>query len=433
MEIDHLSGLMVLPEGKRHVRVSIDTRSGVIDAVHEIVGESVDTRVIFPGFIDIHVHAREYPRPDAGDNATALWESACTKETFETAGLAAVNGGVTHFAAMPNDPAPPDNATDYSRKLEITKSSLCPVTLYGLITKNSAPWADIPYKLYLDASSSGVAFSDWKDVTAALERYKGCRVFFHAEDPEILAGAPNTGPRWKTRPPEAENAAVAKILDLTAKLGLRSHICHVSTKDAVQLIEDFNREAHPGVTCEATPHHLYFSVDEAGVVYAAGSNEAPDFSNLESNPPLRSEQDRRFLIDALKSGLVDVLATDHAPHTIEDKIKGAAGMPHLDTLGPFAGWLINYCGFSHQRIAQILAEAPGRILASDLEVPHGAIASGFAASFTELDLGSSTMVEGERIAGRGRLGTRCGWSPFNNMLLPASVCRTIIRGRVHLI
>jgi len=104
-------------------------------------------------------------------------------------------------------------------------------------------------------------------------------------------------------------------------------------------------------------------------------------------------------------------------------------MPHLDTLGPFAGWLINECAFSPTRISEILSQTPGRILAPYLDKPQGVIEQEQCASFTVLDLQRSTLVEGAEIPGRGRLCTRCGWSPFSRLKLPAVVGRTVIQGR----
>ena len=255
--------------------------------------------------------------------------------------------------------------------------------------------------------------------------------FFHAEDPETLRKFRGVGPRWKNRPPEAEISAVEKILELTARLGLHSHICHVSTEKAVSLICDYNRVSGDRVTCEVTPHHLFFSVRE-GNVFAAGAKEIPASALLDCNPPLRPESDRRFLVDALKDGDVDLLASDHAPHTLDDKRNGSPGMPHLDTLGPFAGWLMSECGFRAERIAEILSAAPARLFRQDLDLAHGVIDSGYAASFTFLDTTGSTLVEGDQIKWRGPLGTLCRWSPFQAIPLPARVAGTVVLGKQYL-
>ena len=134
-------------------------------------------------------------------------------------------------------------------------------------------------------------------------------------------------------------------------------------------------------------------------------------------------------MDALEKGLIDILGTDHAPHTLRDKAAGAPGMPHLDTLGSFVGWLIQMCGFTPHRISEILSSGPARLFQSDMEARHGAIEPGATASLSILDLGKSTQVEQSEIIGRGPLQTRCAWSPFSGMSLPAQVKGTVVRGK----
>jgi dihydroorotase len=431
MEITSISGRVVFLHGTIHAQISIDPVTQSIISISELPATEQDAPLIFPGFIDVHVHAREYPRPqNPNDEALKKWSAACKKETFLTVGRAAINGGVTLFAAMPNDPTPPDSKQSYSRKIAVAASSACPVILFGSVTPSSEPWANIPYKVYLDTKPSSVSFTRWTDLERALARYRGHRVFFHAEDPEILEKFSETGPRSKTRPPEAEIYAVEKILELTAKFGLHSHICHVSTQKTVQMIQEYNHASTDKLTCEVTPHHLFFSIESAKILSAVpGKIARPEF--LGCNPPLRSETDRRFLLDSLKQGAIDLIASDHAPHTLEDKRDGAPGMPHLDTLGAFAAWLINECGFTGPDIARILSTAPARLLSSDLDRLHGIIEPGATASFTVLDLRGTTLVQEDVIAGRGRLETLCRWSPFDSIPLPGRVVKTIIRGKQY--
>ena len=137
------------------------------------------------------------------------------------------------------------------------------------------------------------------------------------------------------------------------------------------------------------------------------------------------------MVEALKDGSVDVLASDHAPHTLEDKRSGAPGMPHLDTLGPFAGWLIKECGFSPERVAQVLATVPGQILGPYTTPVQGTIEEGAPACLTLLDLTSETIVEKGEINARGALKTNCGWSPFQGIALPGTVRETIVHGSRH--
>jgi dihydroorotase len=224
--------------------------------------------------------------------------------------------------------------------------------------------------------------------------------------------------------------AVNKVLEFTAKFALKTHVCHISTKEAVERIHEYNRSSVNRVTCEVTPHHLFFSVTGERVCAANGSPvRAPGM--LGSNPPLRSEEDRRFLIEALREGMVDMIATDHAPHTLQDKQNGAPGMPLLDTLGSFAGWLMKDQQFTPEQIARVLSSEPGRLFAADLDAPHGRVEPGHVASFTVLSLSGTTLVEGSKIVSRGPLRTACEWSPFDGMVLPCRVAETVILGKVY--
>lgn len=423
------SYMSVFPDGIRATRLVVDLNSGNIESVVPESGPIEKSCLLFPGFVDIHVHAREFPKPMTAENDLIKnWESTCNKELFASAGDAAINGGVTCFAAMPNDPTPPDNKTTYDQKRLLGAESRCPVILFAAITERSEPWADLPYKLYLDSHPNQVTFSDWGKVEETLSRYKGHRLFFHAEDPEILRKNEGQSEHWKRRPPEAEFRAVAKILDLTHRYRLVTHICHVSTEGAVKLIRDYNETASTKVTCEVTPHHLFFSVDETGYQGGGRKTDIPSYI-LNCNPPLRSEHDRQIMIEALRSGLIQVLASDHAPHSLADKKLGISGMPHLDTLGPFVGWLIKDCGFDPTLIAKVLSEEPCRIMDSNLNKKYGRIQNGYGGSFTVMDFGKTTEVgHSDGRAPNRTLFTRCGWSPFANTSLPAYVRFTVIDG-----
>jgi len=304
------------------------------------------------------------------------------------------------------------------------------VILFAAVTQKSEPWDDLLYKVYLDHTESSTAFSSWNELEQALERFRSRRVFFHAEDPDVLKRTMGTGPGWRSRPPEAEVRAVEKILRLTDRFSLRSHVCHVSTRGAVELIEERNASSADRVTCEVTPHHIFFSVDDAGVGDALGERRhyGPLF---DCNPPLRSEDDRVFLLDALKVGAIDALASDHAPHTLADKERGAPGMPHLDTLGAFTCWLVREQGFSPQRVSQIMAQGPNLICSTAGAPRNGLVTVGGDASFTVLDMDGHTIVDAEGIRGRGPFKTLCGWSPFQGVTFPGTVVGTLIRGFPH--
>ena len=179
MEPVSIKGRAVFADGIRLSQVLVDPEAGSIVSVSELDSDKDRGHLLFPGFIDVHVHAREYPRPNTSNpQAMTRWEATCRKETFRSAGMAAINGGVTLFAAMPNDPVPPDNAEAYREKQRVALSSPCPVILFAAITGHSEPWRDLPYKVYLDIAPSSVSFTNWADLENALARYRGCRVSF---------------------------------------------------------------------------------------------------------------------------------------------------------------------------------------------------------------------------------------------------------------
>ena len=150
---------------------------------------------------------------------------------------------------------------------------------------------------------------------------------------------------------------------------------------------------------------------------------------LQMNPPLRSREDRLAMIAALKSGEIDYLATDHAPHTLEEKAQGVSGVPHLDTYAAFTTWLLRDHGFTPQDIARVCAANPGAFVREFLPPEcgrgFGRIAEGYMGSLTILDPNAPGTIR------REEMRTKCAWSPFEGITFPGSVRATIVRGRVY--
>jgi dihydroorotase len=174
------------------------------------------------------------------------------------------------------------------------------------------------------------------------------------------------------------------------------------------------------VTCEVTPHHLFFDdtmLNDENRLW------------LQMNPPLRGREDRLAMIDALRTGAIDYLATDHAPHSLEEKKRGTSGVPHLDTYGAFATWLMEEHGFAAQQIARVCAANPGRFVRPYLPPEYGKgfgrVEEGYVGSLTVLDLKTPYKVT------RDSLKTKCAWSPFEGVTFPGSVRHTVVRGQVH--
>jgi dihydroorotase len=169
------------------------------------------------------------------------------------------------------------------------------------------------------------------------------------------------------------------------------------------------------VTCEVTPHHLCF---DRGAITQANRGL------MQMNPPLRRVDDRLAMLAALRDGTLDYLATDHAPHTLEEKARGISGQPHLDTYGAFVTWLIVEQGFAPERIAAVCSANPGAFV-NPYIAPRkfGLIEPGYVGSLTVLNLSRPTTVR------RKDLKTRCGWSPFEGVTFPGSVEAVFVEGR----
>lgn len=273
--------------------------------------------IVVPGLLDLHCHLRDPGRPD--------------EETIETGSQAAVAGGFTSICCMPNtDPAiDNDGIVNYIYK-EAARVGLCNVFPVGAITKNRDGRELTEFGELLKAGAKG--FSDDGDAVAdsnvlrhAMEysRIFDVPIFEHpidknlAQDGLMNEGFVSTRLGLKGSPAIAEELIVARDLLLARFTGARLHLCHISTGGAVELIRRAKKQG-VRVTCETCPHYFYFN-DEALVSFDA---------NYKVNPPIRSEKDRRAIIEGLKDGTIDCIATDHAPHCQAEKELEFAGAPY---------------------------------------------------------------------------------------------------------
>jgi dihydroorotase len=392
--------------------VEIDTSTGLIAHVGPATGVSgLDLRgcVIFPGFGDIHIHARE----DAGG-------SQCYKEDFVTASAAALQGGVTHVADMPNNPVAPVDDARYAEKEQLTAKAAVHITLYAGIGPQTRPLTrHVPYKAFMGPSVGDLFFRSQQQLEEVIAHYRGRNVSFHCEDPVILDASRGAPTHEQRRPPSAEISATEFAVYLIEKYDLTGKLCHYSTGDGLKLIAAAKARGLR-VTAEVTPHHLFF--DETMLTDA-------NRLLLQMNPPLRSRADRLALIDALRSGLLDFIATDHAPHTLAEKATGMSGVPLLDTYGAFATWLMKEHGFTPQQIARVCALRPGEwvreFLPAGFGKGYGVIAPGYVGSLTILEPDAPYVVR------RETQKTKCAWSPFEGFPLPGRTRYTVVRGTVH--
>lgn len=390
--------------------ITIDEQTGLITEVGPATGASdLDTRgcLIFPGFGDIHIHARE--------DVSGL---QMYKEDFATAGAAAVEGGVVHVADMPNNPVAPIDDDRYLAKEKLTAKSPVHVTLYAGIGPETRPLErHVPYKAFMGPSVGDLFFKSQQQLEQVIQHYRGQNVSFHCEDPEILDAHKGEPTHEQRRPAIAEVTATDFALYLIEKYELIGKLCHYSTREGLAKITAAKARG-VRVTAEVTPHHLYF--DDSML-----TDENRTW--LQMNPPLRGPADRAAMIEALRTGLIDYIATDHAPHTIEENQKGISGVPLLDTYGAFTTWLMREHGFMPEDIARVCAWNPGRFvkefLPAEFGEGFGKVEPGYVGSLTILDMETPWLVR------REAMKTKCGWSPFEGVTFPGKVRWSVLRGK----
>jgi dihydroorotase len=405
-----IEGLIVSPERVISTQVRIE-RDQVVE-VGPHLGQAdrrfSDDCLIFAGFGDIHIHARD----DVSGRE-------CHKEDFSTAARAAVHGGVVHVADMPNNHVSPIDDESYAAKRRVLENRRVPIhiTLYAGIGPGTQPLSTVvPYKVYMGPSVGELSFRTLRQLDETLAAYRGCAVSFHCEDPELLEQHQQAATHEQRRPPECEVSATSFALQMIAKYDLSGKLCHYSVEAGLPLIRAAKTRGLK-VTAEVTPHHLYF--DESDITEA-------NRGLMQMNPPLRGPADRVALLAALRDGTLDYLATDHAPHLLAEKARGVSGQPHLDTYGAFVTWLIRQHGFRPEQVATFCSAKPGEFV-NPYSAPlrFGRIEPGYTASLTVLNLSRPHTIR------RNELFTKCGWSPFEDVTFPGSVEAIMLRGEWH--
>ena len=377
--------------------------------------------VLLPGLVDLHTHLREPGREDA--------------ETVETGTLAAALGGFTAVHAMANTDPVADTAGVVEQVWRLGREAgHCDVAPVGAVTVGLGGEQMAELGTMADSvarvrvfSDDGRCVSDANLMRRALEYVKAFDgvIAQHAQEPRLTVGAQmNEGVNssllgltgW---PAVAEEAIIARDCLLAGHVGSRLHVCHVSTAGSVELIR-WAKSKGWDVTAEVTPHHLILTDDLA-------CSYDPVFK---VNPPLRTQVDVDALQAGLADGTIDCVATDHAPHALEDKETewGAAlpGMTGLETaLGIVALTMVEPGRLSWRQVAERMSSTPARIGRLDGgPQPHGRpIAVGEPANLCLVDAAARWTVEARESASRSRN------TPFAGRELPARVVATFLRGR----
>ena len=413
------NGTIIDPHHKKTIHGDVWIKDGTIAGVGGFKApkssETVDCsgKVITHGFCDLHVHFREPGRED--------------KETLQTGSLAAMAGGFTRVCVMPNTNPPLDSPESINFIRE--KAENCPIHIHpiGAVTK-SQDGNDLT-EMGLMHQEGAVAFSDdglpiqdGAMMRIALEyaTLVDVPIINHAEDVCLRAegvmheGRISTHLGLPGNPDLAESAMVHRDLELAEFTGARLHVPHVSSAKAVHHIREM-KQKNKNVTAEVTPHHLFFN-DDALTSFN---------THLKVAPPIRTEEDRRALIQAVKDGTIDCIATDHAPHTIEDKETtfdlASFGMIGLEScFGAVHKVLVDQEGLQLEDVIALLTAKPRAIMGFDPDL----FTLGRAAEINVIDADKEWTFEREHVRSRSIN------SPFYGEPLKGKVELTISCGRI---
>ena len=372
--------------------------------------------IVCPGFIDLHCHLRQ---PGFEE-----------KETIATGTQAAARGGFTTICCMPNTDPPLDNTTVIeSVKLKATLEGVVRVLLIGCISKGRkgeelAPMGELASAGVIAFSDDGAPVMDSSLMHQALDysRTFGLPIIDHCEDTVLTEGGQMNEGIISTRlglggiPTAAEEIIVARDLALAQSTGGRLHIAHVTTAGSVELIRRA-RENGIRVTAEVTPHHLTLT-EERVIGYD---------TNAKVNPPLRTERDIQALIQGLKENVIDIIATDHAPHTEADKLCEFALAPF--GISGFETALGSLMSLVHDRqltlailISKLTCE-PARIIGNKYG-KLGTLAIGTSADVTLFDPDMNWVVDTRDFASKGKN------TPLADSVLKGKVMATISQGKL---
>lgn len=412
------NGMVATPNGIEATDIGVE--GGRITAIgdlgRESAGQIFDANglTVLPGVIDTQVHFRE--------------PGLEHKEDLATGTAAAALGGVVAVFEMPN--TKPNTADAAALLDKLTRAQGRCHTDYafymGATAENAAQLAELEMlpgccgvKVFMGASTGDLLIPD-DDTLYEVLRHGRRRVAIHAEDEprmrerkhltEVPNASPSLHPVWRDE--TSAMLATERAIRVARRAGRRIHVLHVTTAEEMDLLAR-NKDI---VSVEATPQHLTLAAPEC---YERLGTYA------QMNPPIRDARHREGLWRAIRSGVVDVIGSDHAPHTVEEKAqpypKSPSGMPGVQTLLPLLLDHMNQGRLSLARLIDLTSAGAQRLFNL---VGKGRIALGYDADFTLVDLKRKETI------GKSWLASRCGWSPFEGMTVTGWPMATIIRGQI---
>ena len=364
-----------------------------------------DNIVIFPGFCDVHVHFRE--------------PGFSYKETIKTGTLSGANGGYTDVCTMPNLKPVPDSCENLQAQLEIIKrDAKIGVYPYGSITvgQMGEELSDLDgmKDLAIAFSDDGRGVQSDSMMESAMKKAKALDkiIVAHCEINDLLKGGYIHDGEFarlngmKGICSESEWGQIKRDIELVKKIGCKYHVCHISTKESVELIRQAKRDG-VDITCETGPHYLVLN-----------DMMIKDEGRFKMNPPIRSEQDRLALIEGIKDGTIDMIATDHAPHSAEEKSKGLAGS-NMGVVGLETAFAVMYTHFV--KTGEIAMEKLLDLLCYNarkrFKIPLGN-------SYTVFDLGKKFTVDPSKFLSMGKS------TPFEGNELYGECLMTVKDGKI---
>ena len=372
-------------------------------------------KLALPGLIDMHVHLRDL--------------ELAYKEDFKTGTFAAIAGGFTTVFDMPNTKPPTTSTVRLLEKIERAKGQIAAnVGFYAAFPEklkeiaNMAKWA-FAFKVYLPNSITELDVRDDEVLRGAFRRVdaEDRFVIVHAEDALRIeelrrryGRRPDIEAYLKVYDSTVEGKAVKRIVSIAEGVGARAHIAHVTTREALRTLSEA-KEKLP-ITCEATPHHLLLTENDLRKVGGFAL----------TRPPLRPVEDVRELWRALGEGLIDVIASDHAPHTLAEKLgedvwKIEPGIPNLETTLPLMLTKVREGYLSLWRLVEVLAKKPASILKLKRK---GDLARGFDADITVVDLKSKFLIDSSAFWSKAK------YSPFDGAEVSGRVAKVLIAGEL---
>lgn len=392
-------------------KIESNIEANAIDTIYDL-----KNLYVLPGLIDVHTHLRE--------------PGFCYKETIKTGSLAGARGGYTSIAAMPNLNPAPDCLENLKLELDaIKKDAQINVYPYGTITKGEkgeelANFEEIKdHVIAFSDDGRGVQNENMMEKAMNEAKKIGKMIVAHCEDNSLLNGGYiHDGEYAKVNGhkgicSESEWGPIKRDMELVRKTGCSYHVCHISTKESVEIIRKAKKEGLP-VTCETGPHYLVLN-----------DMCIEDDGRFKMNPPIRSEDDRLALVEGIKDGTIDMIITDHAPHSKEEKSKGLKGSS-MGVVGLEVAFPVLYTNLvkkgiiTLEKLIELMNTNPRNIFHIGTEIKVGEKADLTVYDLEEryninpdefVSMGKATPFKGDNVYGKCKMTICAGKEVFNEI------------------